>query len=72
MPFIGKLRRKGLGIFTPVAILALFSSGSVSAASYNVTVESEWTFTLNEAKTVYIYGNSNRACSEAGADPYLW
>jgi hypothetical protein len=34
--------------------------------------ESEWTFSLTQAKTVYIYGNSNRSCNEAGADPYLW
>lgn len=54
-----------------VILFSLFPS-IVNAASYTVTVESEWTFTLDEAQTVYIYGNSNLSCSESPADPHLW
>jgi len=57
--------------FVSLLILAWFAP-TVDASSYTVTEESEWTFSLNEAKTVYIYGNSNRSCNEGGADPYLW
>src|SRR6056300_1348455 len=57
--------------FVSLLILAWFAP-TVDASSYTVTEESEWTFSLNEAKTVYIYGNSNRECNQPGADPYLW
>lgn len=67
-----RVKRKGLGIFLPVAILAFFSPSPAMASSYTVTEESEWSFTVVETELVYIYGNSNRDCNQPGTDPYLW
>lgn len=50
----------------------LIPSTPVSASSYSVTAESEWTFIVSETQTVYIYGNSNEACADITTDPYLW
>lgn len=57
--------------FVACLILAVLPS-NVSASSVQVTEESEWSFTVAEATTVYIYGNSNQPCSEVTVDPYLW
>ena len=57
--------------FFACLILSLFPS-NVSADSSTVTAESEWSFTVGEPSTVYIYGNSNESCGTVTVDPYLW
>jgi len=66
-----KTRFLPAAVVVALAILSLFPSVA-RASTYTVTEESEWSFSLSEADTVYIYGNSNRECNEPGADPYLW
>ena len=53
-------------------VFSLIMPSTAQAASYEVTAESEWTFTVSQTETVYIYGNSNAGCANFSTDPYLW
>ena len=53
-------------------VFSLIMPSTAQAASYTVTQESEWEFTVTQTETVYIYGNSNEPCGSVTADPYLW
>lgn len=54
-------------------MLAVFAdSARAEDTTTSVTAESEWQFSVDQTKTVYIYGNSNQSCSEVTVDPYLW
>jgi len=72
LAFLRSRRARVLTVL-PIAILAMLEPSPAFAYEYSVTGESDWLFTVeDDAALVVIYGNSNRSCSEPGADPYLW
>ena len=67
--------RRGAWIFLVTAVFALLAPFSpATAASYTVTEESDWYFTIEQDQTLaVIYGNSNSSCDDYEfADPHLW
>ena len=58
--------------YVAVLTFAWFAPGAVNAASYTVTAESDFYFTVTDTTSTIIYGNSNAGCSEFSTDPYLW
>ena len=56
-----------------VFALAWFAPSPAAAASYTVSEETDFYFTIESDDTlVVIYGNSNESCEAVTTDPYLW
>ncbi|MGA1036677.1 MAG: hypothetical protein ACO3VQ_02580, partial [Ilumatobacteraceae bacterium] len=67
------LQRASRTVYLCLLLWAWFAPTSVTAASFTVTAESDWYFTVEQDQTlVVIYGNSNADCENVTADPYLW
>jgi len=58
--------------YVSILTLAWFAPGVAQAASYTVSAESDFYFTVTDTTSTIIYGNSNAGCSEFSTDPYLW